>query len=236
MDKKVRISALVLLGFFCAQAAQAISLGGRFSVFAAGGYNFYSIANPAEDSQELHKLPGGGQFGGGFQYGLLDNLLIGFSALRVAAETRNVILMDQVGEDGSGNFILVPGQVEFTTAYPAWELGVTLKGALPVGEDFLLTGGFEAAALFFTATESMRFINPAWSSGVPDTTEPGLGLGLNLLIGTEYFLLPQLSLGLDLGYRFTLAAYMTQRGTNAQSNLNYNSAILNSRINFYFGP
>jgi opacity protein-like surface antigen len=214
---------------------------GKFGVFGNLGYEMFALGDvnqfiltPINDemaaihaSGSLSSINGGGEGGGGLQYGVTSNLLVG-------AE------LDYVGASSKATFTLPTGEsMTYDYSFPLLSLGVFAKGAWPLTDRLLLTGGLGLDYLSMSGT-----IKATDYRGV--TTQlnaSGSGVGFKLSAGGQYFFTGNFSVGLDLGYRFAPINTIKDSDNNTlqvgnparDMKLDYSGFFTHVGLNLYFG-
>jgi opacity protein-like surface antigen len=188
-------------------------------------------------------INGGLTFGGGVQYGIMDNLAIGVEVGSLATSPVKWSYSYQAltGYDTTNPFNPTPiysnASFSYETDFSAMEIGPVIRGYLPIGERLLLNGtlGLEYVALSGTTKYT--------SSLSPDqnTSFSGSTLGVKVTVGAEFFFSSLISVGVDLGYRMADITNVKDSDGNAWTkadgssmSVDYSGLIMQGGIRLYF--
>ena len=229
---KLAIKVMVLAGMslLVAQTINANSLTGKLGLSGNMGYSNYTLGywNDFFSFADFNQISGGLTYNGTLQYGIMDNLLVGISINHLTAGSKN------------GEEVLGIAKLNLNYTFPAMEYGLFVKGCFPLGDVFLLTSGIEIDYLFVHMKISTQSDDPALSPLNNEFNGQSEGFGYKLLAGGEYFIIPQLSLGLDLGYRFAITTVTTKDeytmfgGVFEDTNCEYSGFFMQGGFRVYF--
>lgn len=166
------------------QSAQAGSRNGMLGLTAAFDYANESMGDlndllSASNLSAMHQAIGGG---GSIAYGFNDNVMVGINVdyLYASSDTANT---------GGGN--------DFHLRFPLLETALTASyvwwDAMP---------SIDTKATLGLAYENLNGSDASNAPGFTSANYTASGLGIFGTVGAEWFLKPQLSLGLDVGYRY----------------------------------
>jgi len=195
--KRISLPSLLLMfaaGITLPQSAlaqmDAMRLGGKVGVFGNVGYALFGMQDVNDEidlindaitltgGETADKIHGGLNAGGGVMIGVTDYLLVGAEANYLWANTK--------AKFGSSD--------EYKLELPGLEVGVFAKLAMPLAEQMLISVG--------AGLEYYWVMGKSSATGL-DQDIKGSNLGGKVMVGGEYFLLPEfMSLGVDIGYRF----------------------------------
>jgi hypothetical protein len=201
-------------------------VAGHFGVFGTFGYSAYIIGN---EFNYINQLLGGKQAlvfngdisgGAGVTYGLSKYWQAGVEASALGAQTQ--------GKDRPGPVAPVP--------LPAWEFGAFIKLLWPAAPWWSYAVGLGVYDLQVNDTEKISL-----PDGSPSPAFSGSTPAIKFWIGGEHFYSRQVSLGVDLGYRFAnLSDLNDTRGgpwLNRAGNklgMNYGGPYLRIALQVYF--
>lgn len=238
VSKKLQLLAVVgvlLCGW--AAGAQAASVGGKFGIFGDIGFSTFTMSDvnaemikPVNDSAatfgasgKLNEINSGLTLGGGAQYGIVDNLLIGLELEYLMAGSKT-------------DFSLMGSTNTVEISLPLLAIGGFIKGVLPLDEKLLLTGGVGVDSLSLSGK-----ISSSGAGGSASSDIKGSGLGVRLLVGGQYFLMENFSLGLDLGYRIAKIPEIKDEHDNVaiksngeKATVDYSGLIARLGVGFFF--
>jgi len=229
------------------------SMQGKIGLFGNLGYDTYVMTdwNDAIDNNinhadfgslhyrgDLSKITGGLTLGGGAQYGILDYLIVGAEVELLTAITSGTVSWT------NSYYTSDHGSEKYDVSIPALAAGVFVKGALPLGERFLLTGGLGIESLMLNGKAK---ITDSTNSNPDQTIDyTGTGVGGKILVGGEYFFNHWFSLGVDAGYRMAKINKMHYKYENynvegdalkddgSNMTVDYSGLILQGGVRFYF--
>jgi len=214
----------------------AANVAGRFGIFGDFGYSSYDMRDinmaihgfrrvPSGASASMDDIVGGLTFGGGLQYGINRNFLVGASAEYLDA-----------GSIGT----VTNGSDKATQEYhlPLLAVGAFAKGVIPVSDSFLFTAGLGLD--YISASGEVKYSS---SSGYSSSDKlSGTGVGVKILAGAQYFFGSNFSLSGELGYRIAKITTVYDKdgevwkaGPDDNMYLDYSGVIVRLGANVYFG-
>lgn len=229
----LRVMVLGLMCFGLTVSSGAASLGGKFGIFGNLGLSTFAMDDFNKDIDDINtlmtsfgvsgkaeKIIGGLTAGGGLQYGVLDNLLIGAEVEGLMAGSKT-------------DFTALGQKVTFELSMPATAVGAFIKGVLPAGNKFFFTGGIGVDYISLAGAIKVTHSD--------DVTFTGSGMGFRILVGGQVLFTEMFGLGLDLGYRIAKITELKdkdgkifKKSDNTNESADYSGLITRLGVNLYF--